>query len=598
MVAVPVVPLEPDALKEWARVVVGCGDAQVPGRQFELTLENRQWRGPIRAVKPLPESGEQRFWSFAENASPMAKELAGLMSFGPVSPEITNLIQSTLLPASEPIHVAEVFLSGLLEVSEQGRYEFVSGVQEHLQQSMLDIDKRLVFRVLSDYVSKLYNQTPLEFRAFLQRHSDWSDEQWDQLGGFAELRQRVQDKEEQLFINSDDRQSVVSPDFQGETGMDDIHHLFPGLPSLSDISCDVPTDVLESVVPTAQDEVLGALVPEPIPVRVVTVTVLPDTLGLSTVVKPLSVITFSPLSSLSKSFSFRLVKLERQGNPFARLFQQSRGWYLNPRSYENYSYTEQLSPDLDLELAQIPSGTFMMGSPSDEPERYDDESPQHKVTFASGFWMGRYPVTQSQWRFVSGLTPVNRKLESDPSQFKGANRPVEQVSWYEAVEFCDRLTQHTGRTYRLPTEAEWEYACRAKTRTVFHFGDMITPGVANYDGRESYANGPKGRYREETTPVTEFNLANVFGLSDMHGNVWEWCLDHWHKNYNGAPGDGSAWIEGGSIDGQSPVKDQRRVVRGGSWYLNPRNCRSASRYRSNPDVRSSNIGFRVVLAPR
>ncbi|NET47513.1 MAG: formylglycine-generating enzyme family protein, partial [Merismopedia sp. SIO2A8] len=155
-----------------------------------------------------------------------------------------------------------------------------------------------------------------------------------------------------------------------------------------------------------------------------------------------------------------------------------------------------------------------------------------------------------------------------------------------------------GRTYRLPTEAEWEYACRAKTRTVFHFGDMITPGVANYDGRESYANGPKGRYREETTPVTEFNLANVFGLSDMHGNVWEWCLDHWHKNYNGAPGDGSAWIEGGSIDGQSPVKDQRRVVRGGSWYLNPRNCRSASRYRSNPDVRSSNIGFRVVLAPR
>ena len=176
--------------------------------------------------------------------------------------------------------------------------------------------------------------------------------------------------------------------------------------------------------------------------------------------------------------------------------------------------------------------------------------------------------------------------------------PVEQVSWYEAVEFCAQLSQHTGRNYRLPSEAEWEYACRATMKTPFHFGDTITTDVANYRGTDdknlgrsgSYGDGPKGKYRKKTTPVGQFDAANRFGLSDMHGNVWEWCLDHWHDNYNGAPDDGSVWTQGGDSD--------RRVLRGGSWFNDPRVCRSASRFSLVPDDRNYLIGFRVILAPR
>jgi formylglycine-generating enzyme required for sulfatase activity len=208
--------------------------------------------------------------------------------------------------------------------------------------------------------------------------------------------------------------------------------------------------------------------------------------------------------------------------------------------------------------------------------------------------MGRYPVTQAQWRAIATLTPINRELNPDPSHFKGENRPVEQVSWYDAVEFCDRLSQLTGREYRLPTEAEWEYACRGGTTTPFHFGETITTDLANYRGTDhkeygwsgSYGQGPKGIYREETTPVGSFAIANPFGLSDMHGNVWEWCLDHWHENYEGAPTDGSAWL--------TEEENARRLLRGGSWYDDPRNCRSAYRTPDLPVVRDDDIGFRLV----
>jgi formylglycine-generating enzyme required for sulfatase activity len=170
------------------------------------------------------------------------------------------------------------------------------------------------------------------------------------------------------------------------------------------------------------------------------------------------------------------------------------------------------------------------------------------------------------------------------------------VSWYDAVEFCDRLTILTNRQYRLPTEAEWEYACRAGTTTPFHFGKTITTELANYRGTDneeykwsgSYGDGPKGEYREETTPVNQFEGANAFGLCDMHGNVWEWCQDHLHSNYEGAPTDGSAWIEGGDAD--------RRILRGGSWFSLPRFCRSAYRDSDVPGFGSDGSGFRVVCS--
>lgn len=256
----------------------------------------------------------------------------------------------------------------------------------------------------------------------------------------------------------------------------------------------------------------------------------------------------------------------------------------------NKRFLEPLGDGIYLEMVLIRGGEFLMGSPDDELERSSDgrESPQHSVTVPT-FFMGRYPVTQAQWRVVAALPKVKRDLKADPSEFKGNNHPVEQVSWHDAVEFCDRLTQHTGRTYRLPSEAEWEYACRAGTPTPFFCGETITTDIANYDGNYTYGRGVKGEYRRKTTPVDHFGMANPWGLCDMHGNVYEWCLDHWHENYEGAPADGSAWL--------SEDENADRVFRGGSWYFDPRNCRSAYRFHNRPASRIDDIGFRVVVAP-
>jgi formylglycine-generating enzyme required for sulfatase activity len=265
-------------------------------------------------------------------------------------------------------------------------------------------------------------------------------------------------------------------------------------------------------------------------------------------------------------------------------------WDIQRQPHRAYQYLEPLPGNLPLEMVSIPAGTFMMGSPADEPEHYDDESPQHEVKVES-FFMGRYPIAQAQWRTVAAMPQVTRELDPDPSNFKGDNRPVEKVSWYDAVEFCERLSKYTGRIYRLPTEAEWEYACRAGTSTPFNFGAMITSELSNFAGETAYNNGPKGESRGETTPVDQFESGNVFGLSDMHGNVFEWCQDHWHSNYDGAPDDGSAWLT------EKDVSD--RVRRGGSWYHFSWYCRSAYRSFNIPDSRYYFIGFRVVCsAPR
>jgi formylglycine-generating enzyme required for sulfatase activity len=266
------------------------------------------------------------------------------------------------------------------------------------------------------------------------------------------------------------------------------------------------------------------------------------------------------------------------------------------RSSTNQYYDEVLAEGvLPLRMMQIPAGSFMMGSPKEELGRRNNEGPQHEVKIAQ-FFMAKYPVTQAQWRVVAKMPQVNRELQTNPSRFKGDTHPVERVSWDDAVEFCDRLTLDTEFQYRLPSEAEWEYACRAGTTTPFHFGETISTDYANYRGTDekqynwsgSYGEGPKGEYRKATTPVDQFEGANAFGLHDMHGNVWEWCQDHWHESYQNAPTDGSAWLEGGN--------SSSRVLRGGSWDDSPSNCRSAFRNDLNADFRYFNVGFRVVCA--
>ncbi|MBO1072606.1 MAG: formylglycine-generating enzyme family protein [Dolichospermum sp. DEX189] len=251
-------------------------------------------------------------------------------------------------------------------------------------------------------------------------------------------------------------------------------------------------------------------------------------------------------------------------------------------------------------MVEIPGGSFEMGAPQTEKDSSDSERPQHQVNVPT-FFMGKYPVTQAQWKAVAALPRVNRELKPNPSHFKGDgstsltnHRPVEQVSWYDAVEFCDRLSRHTKRQYRLPSEAEWEYACRAGTTTPFHFGETITTDLANYNGEFTYGDGVEGVYRKETTEVGSFGVANDFGLYDMHGNVWEWCLDDWHDDYEEAPEDGSAWF---NSDDKLSDKSGRTVLRGGSWFTLPLRCRSASRNGNNGGKRDTPdviIGFRVV----
>jgi eukaryotic-like serine/threonine-protein kinase len=210
------------------------------------------------------------------------------------------------------------------------------------------------------------------------------------------------------------------------------------------------------------------------------------------------------------------------------------------------------------------------------------QTPQHTVAVPS-FYMGKFSVTQTQYEAIMG---------TNPSHFKGDQRPVEQVTWDEAVEFCDRLSQKTGKPYRLPSEAEWEYACRAGTTTAFHFGDTITTDLVNCNGNYPYGDAPKGQYREQTTDVGSFP-ANAFGLYDMHGNVWEWCADPWHDSYDLAPSNGSIW------ELERDRSNNVRLLRGGSWRNLPWDCRSANRYGDWRDNRNDNIGFRVVcVVPR
>jgi formylglycine-generating enzyme required for sulfatase activity len=232
-------------------------------------------------------------------------------------------------------------------------------------------------------------------------------------------------------------------------------------------------------------------------------------------------------------------------------------------------------PVVQFEMMAVPGGKFSMGS-----NQNSDEEPI-QIVKVPPFFMGKYPVTQKQWAFVAQMPRVNRDLERYPANFKGDDNPVERVSWLAATEFCVRLSKNMGQECRLPTEAEWEYACRAGTTTEYHFGDSITNELANY-----------GQSNSATTPVGQFSYVNAFGLSDMHGNVWEWCMDHWHDSYKGAPIDGSAWLD------LNTKENARRVLRGGSWEDSPAYCRSASRYWIDANFRSTDVGFRLVSPAR
>jgi formylglycine-generating enzyme required for sulfatase activity len=264
-----------------------------------------------------------------------------------------------------------------------------------------------------------------------------------------------------------------------------------------------------------------------------------------------------------------------------------------------------------IEMAQVTGGRFLMGASAAEvsvalkeaklaaengileDESYEvlsAEMPRHAVN-VNGFYMSRFEITQAQYLAVMGKLP-----NIEPS-FYGAEMPVINVTWQEANDFCSKLSQLTGRSYRLPTEAEWEYAARAGTNTPFAFGETLNPQVAVYNSAIPYGKALRGARRSALMPVGEITSPNAFGLQDMSGNVWEWVADYWHSSYDGAPQNGAVWDEPEILfdeEENEEVEDKSRVVRGGSWFSPAGSCRSASRFRFFPATRAKNVGFRVV----
>ena len=247
------------------------------------------------------------------------------------------------------------------------------------------------------------------------------------------------------------------------------------------------------------------------------------------------------------------------------------------------AYSEPLGADNRIEMVQINPGVFEMGSVPNEPYFDSVEGPRHQVQ-VGGFFLSRFEITQQQWEAVASLPKISVDLPVRPSSFPGPDRPVESITWVQAKEFCARLSAKTGRLYRLPTEAEWEFACRAGTDTPFCFGETINSALANYQATKSFAHEGKGQYRRETIPVGSLGAANYFGLLDVHGNVAEWCEDRFGE-----------YPDSFIVDPTGAKSGNDRVVRGGGWRSYPWQCRSASRVGFHKDYRRNDIGFRIVL---
>ena len=539
----PVVTLEPEPMLAWARTIAGVGNIQTAGVVIDPSLLEETLPPADERPRLSPELIVKRFWT---TASSTAQQLAGLMAAVPVQLQIVYLIQETLLPESSQVHIAEVLMSGLIERSPDStninlpqssprskaasrQYDFVEGTREILIEAASVFDVNTVLDVVSQYIARKAGLSIKSFTALLSLQTTSEDESLQEVLPFARIARTILPRLGSDFaaLIEDDR----SPDYELLQSI-----AFPPLQVF-----DFETAVLE----LEEDDLLPF------------------------------------------EFEMATVQVQRQG------LRRQPKVVIQKERRQARGYAEELMEFvMMLEMVAIPSGTFVMGSPADEPERFDTESPQHQVTVPA-FFMGKYPVSQAQWQTVAtALRPVDRELDPDPSEFKGGARPVEQVSWLDAVEFCARLSQLTGKHYRLPTEAEWEYACRAGTTTPFHFGETILPDLANYNWNELYnkINVTKEKGFRGTTPVGHFRVANAFGLYDMHGNVWEWCEDCWHKRYEGAPIDGSAW--GYEI----PDERTSHVLKGGSWSAVPGNCRSSCRSNYDAGFRGISYGFRVVCS--
>jgi formylglycine-generating enzyme required for sulfatase activity len=568
-IKVPVITLEADRVESWAKMLTAQGPHQAAGvilnpkaQQMTVATQQRRQQKASDAA-----SAAYKAQAFRGYTSPVSRRLASLLAASPaITLPVIRVVQETLVPQSEQVHVAEVLLGGILRPQQEPalgtnpddvQYEFVD--PDIRAELLAEAPVKDTTEVLSRYIQDNFNTSLYDFILELRRLMQTETTEAEELKPIATIAAEVlqyRGMEYADFVQ--EVKARYEPDPTPETDEPPLP-IFPEFEEFDFIDASFIDE------PDIDPELIFPPPLQPIDFSIITVEHQQN----------------SEIAQNLEFFEFTVATLQRR----------SARWEIRRQQQQAYRFIEVLPKGITLDMVAIPSGTFLMGSPKDEPKRdASRESPQHEVTVAA-FFMGRYPVTQAQWRAVVQLPQIERTLKPNPSRFKGDHHPVERATWDDATEFCARLSAHTGRDYRLPTEAEWEYACRAGTTTPFNFGETISSELANYRGSTVYANGPQGESRGKTTPVDHFGIANAFGLSDMHGNVDEWCQDHWHENYKGAPADGSAWIEGGNAS--------YRVRRGGSWDFNPRYCRSAYRYWLEPGDVNINLGFRVCCsAPR
>jgi formylglycine-generating enzyme required for sulfatase activity len=590
-ICIPVITADSKSLGAWSRMLAGDRRYSTPG--FILP-----YAGWPPTPTPEPEAAAERspqedpLETFRLRATPAARRLAALLSAAPViTLPVMRLIRASdeLLPGASPLPIAEVFLGGVLKKTpdqpatdnaELVQYTFPDDVRDRLLDVLPKVDAIEVIEAVSKFVAERLNCTLADFRALLLSPDLKAEADQYGLRSFATMTAQILRKFGSEFADLVHQLEGTSE--SGDSGADSDENDIDALDWLADFPLeDVEYEVAQYFnIPPLEPfnfndaQLEDNVFPPPLETEdftVVTVESQDDTPEL-------------------EPFFFIVATVRRYQGRQQQRRQQTTEWEILRETREAHRFLQPLAGIPPLEMVAIPGGTFLMGSPDDEPNRSNRESPQHEVTIAP-FFMGAHPVTQRQWRAIAELPQIEQELAPDPSHFKGLNHPVEKVSWYDAVEFCARLSAFANRQYRLPSEAEWEYACRAGTTTPFHFGETITAELANYRASSIYNGGPQGEYREETTPIDRFGIANAFGLSDMHGNVLEWCEDDWHENYRMAPSNGTSLTGTGFFS--------RRVRRGGSWDSNPEKCRSAHRDDDMPDYRNGCIGFRVCCsAPR
>ena len=572
----PIFNLSVNHFSTWANFTTGSGSNSIQGVLIRQDKPETATTNPKkqRSEQPesVPETPQQLLRGFLANASPKARKLAEVLAAVPLIPPVMRLAQQWFLPDSEHWHLAEVFFSGLIQKSSLGPeqatvpetwYEFRPGIRELLLGNSPVQRTTEIWREIGDFIEHHYGSLR-DFPALIPNPAgSVPGIAADRDLYFAEVKAAVLTTWGGEYANF--AQELSEKVAQGKRERNEIGK---GRVDLTDklepfeFEAEVPIIVVEEELEEDEEKL--------------------------------------------QQWTFQTPTVNR------------RGQIIKTTTYTASYFTETLTDNVELEMVAIPGGTFTMGSPESEKDSRSRERPQHDVTLQP-FFMGKYPVTQAQWKAIALMTDLKVETDLDryPSSFKGEKRPVERINWYEAVEFCNRLSKLTGREYRLPSEAQWEYACRGVREPLkldsgesyppFYFGETITGQLANYDASRTYRDEPPGKRSGGITPVGQFS-PNPFGLYDMHGNVWEWCADDWHDNYKGAPKDGSAWIDkneaknvNGENNSNSATNDEnnpKSPLRGGSWFNNPDYCRSAIRYDIlRRDYRVDvTYGFRVVCA--